>query len=176
MYITEPPASAQSYTIRVDPVPLIITYDAEFVLTEKVSLYPSDSFNEGLIEFGGGPLQWTTKEGSGAAGLLFTRPNTKQEFGVLFGIYDDETFWSEIVEDLNSGMTLEDELMDRYPPLPRERFGRGAGRVYDRVRVQTPGGECVKLAAKRCIIAFRPGYKIEITVFVDKEHQYTPRH
>jgi hypothetical protein len=185
IYITEPPISERSYKLRLDPVPFTITHNMEsgqeFILTEKVSLYPGDHFQED------GPLLWTIKEGSGAAALLFRRQATAQEFAVLFGIYDDESLWSKILRKPSPTLTLEDELMNRYPPRSREGFGRGAGKVYDRVTVPLSGGECVKLVAKRCIVSsgcslehtyefssrniktHRPGYKVDITIFTEEE-------
>lgn len=83
------------------------------MLTEKVSLYPGDYFQDNS------PLHWTTEEGSGAAALLFRRQATAQELAMLFGIYDDESLWSKIDRKRRPGFTLEDELMNRYPPQQR---------------------------------------------------------
>jgi hypothetical protein len=99
MYITEPLQSAKSYLMRLSPFPFKITYDTElggqdFTLTEKFSLFPDDKFYEGRE---GDPLGWAIEDGSGAAGLLFRRPASQENFAVLFGIYDDEIFWSEIL-------------------------------------------------------------------------------
>jgi hypothetical protein len=174
IYITEPPIIENSYNSRPVPIPFTITHNTEsgqeFVLTEKVSLYSGDygdRFEQDVM------LRWTIEEGSGAAALLFRRPVTAQEFAVLFGIYDDKSLWSGIVIRRDSNLTLEDELWSRYPPKPREGFGRGAGMVYDRAIVQIPGGiwppEQMKLVIRRVIISSRPGYNVDISVFTEKE-------
>tara|TARA_R110002060_G_scaffold51507_6_gene62498 strand:- start:924 stop:2621 length:1698 start_codon:yes stop_codon:yes gene_type:complete len=174
LYITEPPLVENSLKSRPGRVPFLITHNTEsgqeFVLTEKLSLYSGDygdHFEQDIM------LHWTIEEGSGAAALLFRRPATAQEFAVLFGIYDDESLWSEILIWRDPDLTLEEELISRYPPKPREGFGRGAGKVYDRAVVQIAGGfgprEQMKLIIRKVMISSRPGYNVEISVFTEQE-------